>query len=153
MRAGLFTPEELQLFARCEEVLWRVRCHLHFVTGRAEERFLAITVSAGHAARRSGSVSTATVRSMATQETSPAGRVSELRQRYVSGAVATPPIVAARAEGAKVTDADGTTFIDFAGGLGCLNFGHNAPAVVAAIRDAIGKDLTRVPVRPTDIIF
>ncbi len=26
------------LFARCEEFLWRVRCHMHFVTGRAEER-------------------------------------------------------------------------------------------------------------------
>ncbi|WP_210497381.1 [protein-PII] uridylyltransferase [Microvirga antarctica] len=38
VRAGLFTPEEFQLFARCEEFLWRVRCHLHFVTGRAEER-------------------------------------------------------------------------------------------------------------------
>ena len=25
-------------FARCEEFLWRVRCHLHFLTGRAEER-------------------------------------------------------------------------------------------------------------------
>lgn len=72
---------------------------------------------------------------MATQETSPAGRVSELRQRYVSGAVATPPIVAARAEGAKLVDADGTTFIDFAGGLGCLNFGHNPPAVIAAIHE------------------
>ncbi|HEX8084294.1 MAG TPA: aspartate aminotransferase family protein [Solirubrobacteraceae bacterium] len=59
--------------------------------------------------------------------------VSDLRQRYVSGAVATPPIVASQASGARVTDADGTTFIDFAGGLGCLNFGHNAPEVVAAI--------------------
>ncbi|HEX2087251.1 MAG TPA: aspartate aminotransferase family protein [Solirubrobacteraceae bacterium] len=59
--------------------------------------------------------------------------VSDLRQRYVSGAVATPPIVAQRASGARIVDADGTTFIDFAGGLGCLNFGHNAPEVVAAI--------------------
>ena len=59
--------------------------------------------------------------------------VSGLRQQYVSGAVATPPIVASHASGALVTDADGTTFIDFAGGLGCLNFGHNAPEVVAAI--------------------
>ena len=47
--------------------------------------------------------------------------------------MATPPIVAARASGARVEDADGTTFIDFAGGLGCLNFGHGAPEVVAAI--------------------
>ncbi|QFU17576.1 [protein-PII] uridylyltransferase [Microvirga thermotolerans] len=38
VKAGLFTPEEFKLFARCEEFLWRVRCHLHFATGRAEER-------------------------------------------------------------------------------------------------------------------
>jgi [protein-PII] uridylyltransferase len=36
--AGLFSAEEARLFARCEEFLWRVRCHLHFATGRAEER-------------------------------------------------------------------------------------------------------------------
>ncbi len=36
--AGLFTSAELSLFERCEEFLWRVRCHLHFETGRAEER-------------------------------------------------------------------------------------------------------------------
>jgi len=36
--AGLFTSAELSLFERCEEFLWRVRCHLHFATGRAEER-------------------------------------------------------------------------------------------------------------------
>jgi [protein-PII] uridylyltransferase len=36
--AGLFTQEEFNLFARCEEFLWRVRCHMHFATGRAEER-------------------------------------------------------------------------------------------------------------------
>ena len=29
----------------------------------------------------------------------------------------------------------------------------STPAVVAAIRDAIGRDLTRVPVRPADIVF
>ena len=36
--AGLFTAEELRLFRRCEEFLWAVRCHLHFLTDRAEER-------------------------------------------------------------------------------------------------------------------
>ena len=36
--AGLFTNAELALFERCEEFLWRVRCHLHYTTGRAEER-------------------------------------------------------------------------------------------------------------------
>jgi [protein-PII] uridylyltransferase len=36
--AGLFTTDEFALFHRCESFLWRVRCHMHFETGRAEER-------------------------------------------------------------------------------------------------------------------
>jgi len=36
--AGLFDRKELQMFQRSEEFLWRVRCWLHFITGRAEER-------------------------------------------------------------------------------------------------------------------
>ena len=36
--AGLFSPEEFALFSRCEEFLWRIRCHMHFIAGRAEER-------------------------------------------------------------------------------------------------------------------
>ncbi|MGI3901014.1 MAG: [protein-PII] uridylyltransferase [Janthinobacterium lividum] len=36
--AGLFTAKEFRLFCRCEEFLWRVRCELHIVSGRAEER-------------------------------------------------------------------------------------------------------------------
>lgn len=35
---GVFTEREMQLFERCEEFLWRVRCHMHYATGRAEER-------------------------------------------------------------------------------------------------------------------
>ena len=38
VKAGLFTRKELLTFQRCEEFLWRVRCQLHFQTGRAEER-------------------------------------------------------------------------------------------------------------------
>ncbi len=38
VRAGLFTAQEARVFARCEEFLWRVRCHMHFATGRSEER-------------------------------------------------------------------------------------------------------------------
>jgi [protein-PII] uridylyltransferase len=37
VEAGLFTPREYRLFHRCEEFLWRVRSHLHFLTGRAED--------------------------------------------------------------------------------------------------------------------
>jgi [protein-PII] uridylyltransferase len=36
--AGLFTPEELRSFERAERFLWAVRCHLHIVAARAEER-------------------------------------------------------------------------------------------------------------------
>ena len=35
---GLLTAEEYAAFAAAEEFLWLVRCHLHFLTGRAEER-------------------------------------------------------------------------------------------------------------------
>jgi [protein-PII] uridylyltransferase len=35
---GVFDRGEYQVFRRCENFLWAVRCHLHFITGRAEER-------------------------------------------------------------------------------------------------------------------
>jgi len=35
---GVFTADELAAFQRAEAFLWTVRCHLHFLTGRAEER-------------------------------------------------------------------------------------------------------------------
>ena len=35
---GVFTKAEFALFRRCEDFLWAVRCHLHFLAGRAEER-------------------------------------------------------------------------------------------------------------------
>ena len=36
--AGIFTEEEAATFRKCEDFLWTIRCHLHFLTGRAEER-------------------------------------------------------------------------------------------------------------------
>jgi [protein-PII] uridylyltransferase len=33
-----FAPDEEATFRRCENFLWTVRCHLHFLAGRAEER-------------------------------------------------------------------------------------------------------------------
>ena len=35
---GVFDRREYMLFRRCEDFLWSVRCHMHFVSGRAEER-------------------------------------------------------------------------------------------------------------------
>lgn len=35
---GVLTAAEYRLFNRAEDFLWAVRCHLHFVTGRADEK-------------------------------------------------------------------------------------------------------------------
>ena len=35
---GVFSAEEFRLFERAEEFLWAVRCNLHFLTGRADEK-------------------------------------------------------------------------------------------------------------------
>ncbi len=35
---GVFTKEEYKTFQKAEALLWTVRCHLHYLTGRAEER-------------------------------------------------------------------------------------------------------------------
>ncbi|MGH6768818.1 MAG: [protein-PII] uridylyltransferase [Xanthobacteraceae bacterium] len=35
---GVFSRSEYTLFRRCEDFLWSVRCHMHFLMGRAEER-------------------------------------------------------------------------------------------------------------------
>ncbi|MFL5948179.1 MAG: 4-aminobutyrate--2-oxoglutarate transaminase [Gaiellaceae bacterium] len=59
------------------------------------------------------------------------------------------PIVAAEGRGATLTDVDGNTFIDFTGGVGCLNVGHSHPQVVAAAQEQLTRfshtDFTIVP--------
>ncbi|MBX3582359.1 MAG: [protein-PII] uridylyltransferase [Rhizobiaceae bacterium] len=35
---GVFTQSELNQFRKAEDFLWAVRCHMHFLTGKAEER-------------------------------------------------------------------------------------------------------------------
>jgi [protein-PII] uridylyltransferase len=34
----VFAPEEILTFRHCEAFLWTIRCHLHFLTGKPEER-------------------------------------------------------------------------------------------------------------------
>src|SRR5271163_394145 len=51
------------------------------------------------------------------------------------------PVFVARAEGAVVEDVDGNRLIDFAGGIGCLNTGHRAPAVIDALRRQLDRFL------------
>ncbi len=35
--AGIFKPDEVATFRKCEDFLWTIRCYLHFLSGRAEE--------------------------------------------------------------------------------------------------------------------
>jgi 4-aminobutyrate aminotransferase/(S)-3-amino-2-methylpropionate transaminase len=62
------------------------------------------------------------------------------------------PIFAASARGATIVDVDGNTFIDFAGGVGCLNVGHGHPEVLAAAHEQLDRfthtDFTIVPYEP-----
>ena len=59
------------------------------------------------------------------------------------------PIYVAKAQDAWLEDVDGNRYIDFAGGIGCLNVGHRQARVTAAIQDQLGKYLhTCVQVTP-----
>jgi 4-aminobutyrate aminotransferase len=78
---------------------------------------------------------------MSVRERSATQEVQEARERYVAAGVATPPLVVARAEGARIEDVDGRSYIDFAGGLGCQNVGHGLPAAVAAIHEQVDRYL------------
>jgi 4-aminobutyrate aminotransferase len=64
-------------------------------------------------------------------------RILAAREQYVPRGISTPPIVVAKAEGARVEDVDGRSYIDFAGGLGCQNTGHGFPPAVAAMHEQI----------------
>src|SRR5438309_248857 len=75
------------------------------------------------------------------ERASTAERVLSARERYVARGVATPPLVVARAEGARVWDVDGREFLDFAGGIACQNLGHGPSAVVAAVHAQVDRYL------------
>ena len=59
------------------------------------------------------------------------------------------PVVIDSGRGATLTDVDGNTFIDFTGGVGCLNVGHSHPRVVEAAQEQLDRfshtDFTIVP--------
>jgi 4-aminobutyrate aminotransferase/(S)-3-amino-2-methylpropionate transaminase len=76
--------------------------------------------------------------------------ILERKQRVVADPLSIYlPIVAAEGRGATLTDVDGNTFIDFTGGVGCLNVGHSHPRVVEAAQEQLSRfshtDFTIVP--------
>src|SRR3954467_4936288 len=78
---------------------------------------------------------------MAVEQRTESERILAARAQFVPRGIATTPIVVARAEGARVEDVDGKSYIDFAGGLGCQNTGHGFPPAVAAMHEQIDSYL------------
>jgi 4-aminobutyrate aminotransferase/(S)-3-amino-2-methylpropionate transaminase len=79
----------------------------------------------------------ATTRAIDLRTEIPGPRAREILERE-RHAVARPllvhsPVIAAEARGATITDVDGNTFLDFVGGVGVMNVGHNHPRVVEAV--------------------
>jgi 4-aminobutyrate aminotransferase / (S)-3-amino-2-methylpropionate transaminase / 5-aminovalerate transaminase len=95
----------------------------------------------------------ATTKTIELKTSIPGPRSAEILERK-SRVVADPlsitvPVVIAEGRGATLTDVDGNTFIDFTGGVGCLNVGHSHPRVVQAAQDQLERfshtDFTIVP--------
>jgi 4-aminobutyrate aminotransferase / (S)-3-amino-2-methylpropionate transaminase / 5-aminovalerate transaminase len=95
----------------------------------------------------------ATTRTIEIRTEIPGPRSRDLAERELR-AVAHPlvvhlPVFAARAENATITDVDGNTFVDFAGGVGVINVGHAHPRIVEAIAEQaqrfVHTDFTVVP--------
>jgi len=95
----------------------------------------------------------ATTKSIGLRTEIPGPRSKEILERK-ERVVAEPlsiylPIVVAEARGATLTDVDGNTFIDFTGGVGCLNVGHSHPRLVEAAQEQLARfshtDFTILP--------
>jgi 4-aminobutyrate aminotransferase/(S)-3-amino-2-methylpropionate transaminase len=76
--------------------------------------------------------------------------IVERKERVVAGPLSLYlPVVVQEGRGATLTDVDGNTFIDFTGGVGCLNVGHAHPRVVEAVQEQAARflhtDFTIVP--------
>jgi 4-aminobutyrate aminotransferase/(S)-3-amino-2-methylpropionate transaminase len=76
--------------------------------------------------------------------------ILERKERVIAAPLSlTFPIAVQEGQGALLTDVDGNTFIDFTGGVGCLNVGHSHPRVVSAAQEQLESfahtDFTIVP--------
>ncbi len=66
----------------------------------------------------------------------------ERRQRLLPrGLFNNHPIFVQRGDGALLQDVDGNVFIDFSGGIGCMNAGNNAQEAVAAVHEQADRFL------------
>jgi 4-aminobutyrate aminotransferase / (S)-3-amino-2-methylpropionate transaminase / 5-aminovalerate transaminase len=78
---------------------------------------------------------------MRLEERASTDAIRRARERYVPRGVATTDLVVSRAWGARIWDADGNEYIDFAGGIACQNLGHGNASVVRAIHEQVDQYL------------
>jgi 4-aminobutyrate aminotransferase/(S)-3-amino-2-methylpropionate transaminase len=76
--------------------------------------------------------------------------ILERKDKVIAGPLSiTIPVVIEEGRGATLTDVDGNTFLDFTGGVGCLNVGHSHPKLVEAAQEQLTRfahtDFTIVP--------
>jgi 4-aminobutyrate aminotransferase/(S)-3-amino-2-methylpropionate transaminase len=78
---------------------------------------------------------------MPVEQQASSGQVLRDRERFVPRGISTTDLVVTRAWGARVWDADGREYIDFAGGIACQNLGHGNAAIVRAIHEQVDRYL------------
>ena len=78
---------------------------------------------------------------MRVEQQASTGQVLRDRERFVPRGISTTDLVVTRAWGARVWDADGREYIDFAGGIACQNLGHGNAAIVRAIHEQVDRYL------------
>jgi 4-aminobutyrate aminotransferase len=75
------------------------------------------------------------------EEKTSSAEVQQDRERYVPRGIGTSDFVVTRAWGARIWDADGREYLDFAGGIACQNLGHGPAGVVRAIHEQVDRYL------------
>lgn len=76
---------------------------------------------------------------MSSKERSPEELLAARADNIPRGVLTAHPIVIDRAEGAYLWDNTGRRYLDFVGGIGVLNVGHNHPRVVAAVQEQLKR--------------
>jgi len=71
---------------------------------------------------------------MADTASKTASLLSRRQDNIPRGIVTAHPVVAAKAKGSELWDVEGRRYLDFVGGIGVLNIGHNHPRVVDAVK-------------------
>ncbi|MQA75396.1 MAG: acetylornithine/succinylornithine family transaminase [Solirubrobacterales bacterium] len=66
-------------------------------------------------------------------------QLQALERRYAMPTYARAAVEFVRGEGARIWDSDGREYLDFFAGLSVHNAGHCHPAIVAAIREQVGR--------------